>query len=155
MQTSNRNGNISENCFTEKNGGAMGDDKKSNNPNRVRDHLANERTYLAWQRTALALLGFGLVIVRLRYLLPGNHQQGHGWQLGILFAVVGLLLVPLSTAHYFQVRRAIDNDTYEPHSHWIVLCSAAILLIGIGVLYFMLTMPDAPASNTSFVVPFG
>jgi putative membrane protein len=28
------------------------------------DHAANERTYLAWVRTALAFMGFGLLIER-------------------------------------------------------------------------------------------
>ena len=39
---------------------------KRRNPSRVRDHLANERTYLAWMRTAISLMGFGVVIVRYR-----------------------------------------------------------------------------------------
>jgi putative membrane protein len=32
---------------------------------RFRDHAANERTYLAWVRTVLALAGFGILIDRL------------------------------------------------------------------------------------------
>ena len=91
------------------------------NPARVRDHLANERTYLAWMRTALAMMGFGVVIVRLRYLLPRLQGDGHGWELGLLFAVVGLLTVFFSTVHYFAVRRSIDNDNYEPAGCWVLL----------------------------------
>lgn len=33
------------------------------NSSRIRDHLANERTYLAWMRTVIALMGFGVVII--------------------------------------------------------------------------------------------
>jgi putative membrane protein len=33
-------------------------------PNRQRDHQANERTFLAWLRTALALIGLGFAISR-------------------------------------------------------------------------------------------
>jgi putative membrane protein len=40
------------------------------NPNRIRDHLANERTYLSWMRSAIALMGFGVLIVRIRLLRP-------------------------------------------------------------------------------------
>ncbi|MBW3625040.1 MAG: DUF202 domain-containing protein [Armatimonadetes bacterium] len=32
----------------------------------VRDHLANERTYLAWLRTGFTLIGLGFVAVRPR-----------------------------------------------------------------------------------------
>lgn len=112
---------------------------------RVRDHLANERTYLAWIRTAIALMGFGVVIVRLRYLIAspvGGH--GFGWELGVIFTVVGLLTVALSTLHYFGVRRAIEADSYEPSSRWVVVFSLAIGLVGAGVLYWLLSSPGGP-----------
>jgi uncharacterized membrane protein YidH (DUF202 family) len=34
------------------------------NPNRARDHLANERTFLAWVRTGAAIVVFGFAIGR-------------------------------------------------------------------------------------------
>ncbi|MEB3124291.1 MAG: DUF202 domain-containing protein [Synechococcales bacterium] len=44
--------------------------QQKRNLNRIRDHLANERTYLSWMRSAIAFMGFGVVIVRLRILRP-------------------------------------------------------------------------------------
>lgn len=117
------------------------------NAARVRDHLANERTYLAWMRTAIALMGFGVVIVRLRYLLPAAVQgHTHGWMLGLLFDLFGLLTVVLSTSQYLVVRRAIETDSYEPNSRWVLLFSVAIALLGAGVLYVMLSTPAAVPS---------
>lgn len=114
----------------------------SKNPARVRDHLANERTYLAWMRTAIALMGFGVVIVRLRYLLPAAVQgHTHGWMLGLLFALFGLVTVVLSTAQYASVRRSIESDCYEPNGRWVLLFSIAITLLGAGVLYVLLSTP--------------
>ncbi len=119
------------------------------NPSRVRDHLANERTYLAWMRTSVALMGFGVVIVRLRYLLPPQiPRTGQSWRLGLLFALVGLLTVLLSTVHYFGIRRAIDEDTYEPESWWVIVFSFCVVLIGSGVLYFLFTTPDSPIQSS-------
>jgi putative membrane protein len=116
--------------------------KAHQNPSRVRDHLANERTYLAWMRTAVALMGFGVVIVRLRYLIPPQiPRTGQGWKLGLLFALVALLTVLFSTIYYFAIRRAIDNDTYEPASWWVILFSFSVALIGSGILYLLLTSP--------------
>ena len=112
------------------------------NPSRVRDHLANERTYLAWMRTAVALMGFGVVILRLRYLIPPQMPRtGQGWKLGLLFALIGLLTVLFSTLHYFVIRHAIDDDSYEPASWWVIFFSLCVALIGSAVLYFLFTGP--------------
>lgn len=116
---------------------------------RVRDHLANERTYLAWMRSAIALMGIGVVIVRLRLLRPPLAPQppGNGWKLGLVFALVGLLTVWLSTQHYFVVRRDIDEDVYEPADRWILLFSLAVTLLGGGIVYYVFTVPlDAGSS---------
>jgi putative membrane protein len=111
---------------------------KRRNSSRVRDHLANERTYLAWMRTAIALMGFGVLILRLRAFHPPMvARPGYGWKLGLLFSVVGLLTVLLSTQHYFCVRRDIDEDTYEPGDRWVILFSLAVLLLGGGIIYFV------------------
>lgn len=113
------------------------------NLNRIRDHLANERTYLAWMRSAIALMGFGVLIVRLRILRPPLAPQppGNGWKLGLAFAIVGLVMVLLSTQHYFGVRNDIENDTYEPPDRWVILSSITILLLGIGVVYYVFSAP--------------
>ncbi|WP_218776693.1 YidH family protein [Nostoc sp. T09] len=117
------------------------------NPSRIRDHLANERTYLAWMRTAIALLGFGVVIVRLRaFQVPLLPHPGNGWKLGLVFSLVGLITVWLSTGHYFAVRRDIEEDTYEPTDRWVLLFSLAIMILGSGVIYYVFTAPLNPMS---------
>lgn len=114
------------------------------NPNRIRDHLANERTYLSWMRSGIALMGFGVVIVRMRILHPPLAAQppGSGWKLGLAFAVVGLLSVLLSAQHYFVVRNDIEQDTYEPPDRWVILSTLAILLLGLGVVYYIFSIPS-------------
>ena len=120
---------------------------KPPNPNRARDHLANERTYLAWIRTAVAFLGIGIVVVRLRYLMPPQaHHSGQGWQLGLFFCLAGLLLVVFATAHYFHVQNAIESEVFEPEKHWILLCSLVIGLIAAGVIYYLYISPPLPPS---------
>lgn len=118
-------------------------ERRKRNPNRIRDHLANERTYLSWMRSAIALMGFGVLIVRLRILRPPLAPQppGNGWKLGLAFAIVGLLSVLLSTQHYFAVRNDIEEDTYEPPDRWVILSSLAVLLLGAGVIYYVFTVP--------------
>ena len=113
------------------------------NPNRIRDHLANERTYLSWIRSGIALMGFGVLIVRMRILHPPLAAQppGNGWKLGLAFAIVGLLSVILSAQHYFAVRNDIEEDTYEPPDRWVIISTLAILLLGLGVVYYIFSFP--------------
>jgi len=122
---------------------AVAEAAKKRNPNRIRDHLANERTYLSWMRSAIALMGFGVLIVRMRILRPPFAPQppGNGWKLGLGFAIVGLLTVLLSTQQYFSIRDDIEEDTYNPPDRWVILSSLAILLLGTGVIYYVFNIP--------------
>jgi putative membrane protein len=123
------------------------DKPKHLNPNRIRDHLANERTYLSWMRSGIALMGFGVLIVRMRILHPPMAPQspGNGWKLGLAFSIVGLLAVLLSTQHYFTVRDDIEEDTYEPPDRWVIISSLAVLLLGMGVVYYIFSFPTEVA----------
>ena len=118
---------------------------KTSNPNLARDHLANERTFLAWMRTALALLGFGAVLVRLRFLLPHELQgHSHGAQLGLAFGLVGLALVPLSTWQFLQTRRALEADSFKSSIALPLAFSGAVFLLGVAVVWFVFANSPAP-----------
>jgi putative membrane protein len=58
----------------------------------VRDHLANERTFLAYVRTSLALVGFGFVIARLG---PGSTISLAS---GIVMVLGGIVMSSAPTA---------------------------------------------------------
>lgn len=110
------------------------------NTERVREHLANERTYLAWMRTAIALMGFGLVIMRLRYSqIPQLNSVSNSWELSLVFSLIGLVTVLLSTQHYFAVRGAIDSDSRTASSRWVFLFSLVVMLLGTGAIYLTFT----------------
>jgi putative membrane protein len=124
---------------------------KRRRSDRIREHLANERTYLAWMRSAVSLMGFGVVIVRLRMFQPPMMPtSGTTWKIGLGLALVGLLTVWISTQHYFGVRRDIDEDTYEPSDRWVILFSLAVLLLGAGITYYVFTAPLQSVSSFMF-----
>jgi putative membrane protein len=124
---------------------------KRRRSDRIREHLANERTYLAWMRSAVSLMGFGVVIVRLRMFQPPMMPtSGTTWKIGLGLALVGLLTVWISTQHYFGVRRDIDEDTYEPSDRWVILFSLAVLLLGAGITYYVFTAPLQSVSSLMF-----
>ncbi len=93
-------------------------------------------------RTALALLGFGAVVVRLRFLLPTELQgHSHGAQLGLAFGSIGLALVPLATIHFLKTRRALERDLFEPNIALPLAFSIAVFLLGLAVVWFVFSTP--------------
>lgn len=74
-------------------------------PDRSRDHLANERTLLAWIRTGVTLIGLGFVVARFSYLLrtlaaeahnPAPAQSSGGTALGIAMVAAGAATILLA-----------------------------------------------------------
>ncbi|HUB08614.1 MAG TPA: DUF202 domain-containing protein [Myxococcales bacterium] len=104
------------------------------NPN-VSDHQANERTFLAWLRTAIALMGFGFVVSKFGLFLrlvgraapPPEALSSAG--LGVALVVVGGLMAALAGVRYHALQRKIDQGTYEPGRWpmWVASASVAAL----------------------------
>ena len=107
---------------------------------RVRDHLANERTFLAWVRTALGLIGVGFVLARmgvfLRQLpmgagaLPRPEVRGSREFLvtGMIFLLFGTAICVGSGWLYHRSREAIEEGRYEPARHAASILSVAVAL---------------------------
>jgi putative membrane protein len=113
--------------------------------NRTRDHLANERTFLAWIRTGLGLIGFGFVLARMGLFLrqlafssalvpPAHHTGGHEFMVtGMVFLLLGTALCAWSARLYQRARRGIDSGHYEPAHREVVAISLIVALAGLTV----------------------
>jgi putative membrane protein len=115
----------------------------------VTDHLANERTFLAWVRTSIALMGFGVVIARLRFTLieSGIAGQNAGPSaglrstlLGFLFAAIGLLTLLFALIHYQRSRRMIDSGDYRPMGGAITGFAFVIVALGVASIAYLLSL---------------
>ncbi|MDX1931212.1 MAG: DUF202 domain-containing protein [Capsulimonadales bacterium] len=117
--------------------------EESTDDERVREHLANERTCLAWTRTGMATMGFGVVIARLRYLFPPSALTPpasglfHASDIGLLFAGVGLLTVLLSVWHYLAVRKQIRNRNYRASPVLVFVFTGIVLALGLLTLRYL------------------
>jgi putative membrane protein len=107
---------------------------------RTRDHLANERTFLAWVRTGAAIVVFGFAIGRfsiaMRQLtaLSGHTLRTAGlsvW-MGAGSIVAGLLMVVAGLFRYRKTRVQLDQGTFEPAG--FVLDMVAILTVVFGLV---------------------
>jgi len=116
---------------------------KKNQNRRV--HLANERTFLAWIRTSIAIMAFGFIVekfalfVRQMHLLTGKTPplattQGYSSYLGMSLIILGALMGFLAFLRFKKVEKEIDDGTYRP-SHLldllllITLVALAIFLV--------------------------
>ena len=92
------------------------------------DHAANERTFLAWVRTAIAVMAFGFLVERFNLFLriaaaelgrvpgapaavAGQGQavgQGFGHAVGLAVIFLGTLMIVLAAARFVRLSRAID-----------------------------------------------
>ena len=103
----------------------------------VRFTLANERTFLAWNRTALALVVAGLGIVQLLPPFPGVPWGRHA--LGVPLIVLGAAVSVTSYLEWRRNQAAIRRGAPLPRSvlprvlagtiAGIAALSAAVLLV--------------------------
>ncbi|MFN8068479.1 MAG: DUF202 domain-containing protein [Mycolicibacterium insubricum] len=86
--------------------------------------LANERTFLAWTRTALALIGGGVALMILpSFGIPGVR---HGLSAGLI--AMGGLLAVLSVRRWRQVQEAMNAGVELPPSRLPVLLGVVLVL---------------------------
>src|ERR1700680_4032135 len=87
----------------------------------VRDYLAEERTFLAWIRTGLTLMGFGFVVARFGLFLEvmqitqgGSAAQSHGlspW-FGTAFIAVGVAVNLLSIRPHLRLVGELNRGQF-------------------------------------------
>ena len=112
----------------------------------VTEHLANERTILAWIRTAIAVITLGvginrfsLFLVEFSHIVPGGKTANvHAEQLGVGLVALGLLVMIGAMFHYLHVAKAIDEESYRPSRFGVILAAIAVLLLGGTSLAWML-----------------
>lgn len=76
---------------------------------------ANERTLLAWVRTALGLLGLGFAIARAQALLGDRPDARSSWE-GVLLAGMAPVVLGVGIARYHKAHRAILAGGPTPRS---------------------------------------
>ena len=116
------------------------------NPNRARDHLANERTFLAWVRTGVSIVVFGFAIGRfslaMRQLtaLQGHEVRTAGMSvwMGAASMVAGVVLVVAGLVRYRKTRTQIDAGTFEPAGFVLDLVTILTVLFGLVLAGYLI-----------------
>ncbi|MFZ0213845.1 MAG: DUF202 domain-containing protein [Candidatus Acidiferrales bacterium] len=111
------------------------------------DHLANERTFLAWIRTSISIIVFGFVVAKFGITLREFLRvQGHAVQesgvslgIGVGFMVMGIFMSIVALIRYRTTMRRLDADQFEPATAVIVFLAVVAALFGVilaGYLIF-------------------
>ena len=123
----------------------MNEDKKQGSPS---DHLANERTFLAWIRTSIGIMAFGFVVVKFSLfvkqvsLIIGkeNPIQNRGYSaiVGIILVAVGTLTSVLAYLRYRQTSRQLQDGLYTSSPLLITVVTAFIFFVSALLIAYLL-----------------
>lgn len=112
------------------------------------DYLANERTFLAWIRTSIALMGFGFVIVKFALFIRqitvalGEKvtvsNKGYSAVIGVTMIALGALMATFAYIRYRNIERQLNSNAYFP-SRWLsVLVTLGIVIGAILLIFYLL-----------------
>jgi len=117
---------------------------------RYSDHAANERTFLAWVRTAIAVMAFGFVIERFDLFLQvaapqmalkqiAPHSQTFANAAGLAFIGIGIAMIVLAGFRFVGTAKAIETEDAvpSPGERFDLALAALIALLGISLFLYM------------------
>ena len=113
------------------------------------DHAANERTFLAWVRTAIAVIAFGFLVERFDLFLVMTRastgaRSAHtgarfGEIAGLALMVMGVAVVAVATLRFVTAAREIDDESQHagPGSRFDLALAALLFFLGCGLVGYL------------------
>jgi putative membrane protein len=127
---------------------------------RQREHQANERTFLAWLRTSIALIGFGFALTRFGIFLQqlelslrtesSNHDSFlNSENLGILLVILGILVIIVALLNYNRTYWQIERGNFQPNRLLVTITAILVMIVGILSLTLMIRRNPLPTFKPS------
>ncbi|HEX5940186.1 MAG TPA: DUF202 domain-containing protein, partial [Dehalococcoidia bacterium] len=101
----------------------------------IRTHLANERTFLAWLRTAIVLIGAGVAAAALTNTDGFERVVAVG--LGTASVLAGFVLVAFAYVSYKEAVAGITSGTYTPVNRLPLVAAILTAVVGVGAIIFV------------------
>jgi inner membrane protein YidH len=125
--------------------------------NRSVQYLANERTFLAWLRTSIALIALGFVVSRFGLFLrelgiavKGNNNSILGsslsslhypssW-LGVSMVVLGAIMMVYALKNYLRTDKSIEKGTYVPKHSSMYVATTSLVVFSIIIVVYLFSL---------------
>lgn len=108
----------------------------------IQQHLANERTYLAWIRTAIAIIGVGFLVSNFHGNMEPNLSQTSDYLadfIGLSSVGIGILTIIMATITYFRKYKAINEQTFSTPKMTVLTLGIFVIVIAfVFGIYFLL-----------------
>jgi putative membrane protein len=136
------------------------DDKQKTD--RSQQYLANERTFLSWVRTSIAMIGLGFIISKFSFFLTefriiihrysvgsselnpyetqSSIDQISNW-IGIGTVSLAIVLILFALKNYLATHKSIKTQTYSPNQKTIYFTTAIIVILSIFVFVYLVLVP--------------
>lgn len=112
------------------------------------DHAANERTFLAWVRTAIATMAFGFLIERfdlfLKFASPvlvNSRPGGRGFAnaAGLAFLVLGVAMIAVAALRFLRTAKMIDSQDVvaNPGPRYDLALALLLVLLGCSLVLYL------------------
>jgi len=123
------------------------------NKQNANDHLANERTLLAWVRTSVGIMAFGFVVVKFSLFVRAGERlmgvapnelphPGNSGPIGVVLVATGTISLLLATMRYRTNHREIDSGNFKQSS--VVLYIIVSLIVAISVMLIVYLISGMP-----------
>ena len=122
--------------------------RETDGERRATEYLANERTFLAWIRTSIAVISLGFVVAKFSVWLnelaaklqPGVdvHSSGASMLIGVIIMALGGLLALLAAWRYDVVNRAIESGVVRPDRCLMLVVTAMVTMMCLAMIFYML-----------------
>jgi putative membrane protein len=128
-------------------------DDEEDSSERLQQYLANQRTFLSWVRTSIALIALGFAIERFSIFLQQlrliadpdtmgdvTSATTHEYSalVGIGMIVVGTCLIVYALKNYLESNKTIASGRYMPKNAIVYTASATVIGLGIIMIIFLI-----------------
>ncbi|KAI0684522.1 hypothetical protein BC835DRAFT_1293053 [Cytidiella melzeri] len=116
----------------------------------ARDHLASERTFLAYVRTSLTIASTGVALVQLFTISAATNNKAlerYSRPIGAIIIFIGLATLVLGIVRYFTIQTALMGGNFPVARVSTIMLGVIMSAVIVAVLASLSAYDDVPKEN--------